>query len=88
MESKNLASKVTGVETYERHVGNKSSDGRDGNGNGSGSLEMTGQRGVVNTDEEVDPEVLEHAIQALENKKTAWWAYLTTRDFWLVLLIG
>jgi solute carrier family 35 protein F1/2 len=88
MESKNLASKVTGVETYETHLGDKSSEGLDGNGNGSGSLEMTGQRGVTATDEEVDPEILEHALQALENKKTAWWAYLTTRDFWLVLLIG
>jgi solute carrier family 35 protein F1/2 len=91
MENKNLAAKVTGVETYERHVREgyrKSSDGLDGNGNGSGSLEMTGQRDVTNSNEEVDPEVLEHAIQALENKKTAWWAYLTTKDFWLVLLIG
>lgn len=83
-----MASKVTGVETYA--VGNgesyrKSSDGLEGNG--SGSVEVTGQRGVTNA-EDVDPEVLEHAIQALENKKTAWWAYLTTKDFWLVLLIG
>lgn len=88
MENKNLATKVTGVETYA--VGNgegyrKSSDGLEGNG--SGSVEMTGPR-VVSNDDEVDPEVLEQAIQALENKKTAWWAYLTTRDFWLVLLIG
>jgi solute carrier family 35 protein F1/2 len=91
MENKNVATKVTGVETYERHVGesySKSSDGLEGNGNGSGSLEMAGQRVVTNPDEEIDPEILEHAIQALENKKTAWWAYLTTRDFWLVLLIG
>ena len=86
MENKN-ASKVTGVETYA--VGNgesyrKSGDGLEGNG--SGSVELTPQR--VASDEDVDPEVLEHAIQALENKKTAWWAYLTTKDFWLVLLIG
>ena len=88
MENKNSASKATGVETYA--VGNgegyrKSGDGLEGNG--SGSVEMTGQRAVTNAGE-VDPEVLEHAIQALENKKTAWWAYLTTKDFWLVLLIG
>jgi len=88
MENKNSASKATGVETYA--VGNgesyrKSGDGLEGNG--SGSVEMTGQR-VVTNGGEVDPEVLEHAIQALENKKTTWWAYLTTKDFWLVLLIG
>jgi solute carrier family 35, member F1/2 len=88
MANKNSASKVTGVETYA--VGNaetyrKSGDGLEGNG--SGSVEMTAQRVTTNA-EEVDPEVLEHAIQALENKKTSWWAYLTTKDFWLVLLIG
>jgi solute carrier family 35 protein F1/2 len=81
------ATKVTGVETYAAGNGEsygKSSDGLEGNG--SGSVELTPQR--IANDEEVDPEVLEHAIQALESKKTAWWAYLTTRDFWLVLLIG
>jgi solute carrier family 35, member F1/2 len=88
MADKHLATKVTGVETYA--VGNgdsyrKSSDGLEVAG--SDGIEIAGQRVGTNTDE-VDPEVLEHAIQALENKKTAWWAYLTTRDFWLVLLIG
>lgn len=36
----------------------------------------------------VSPEVLEHGIEAIEGKKSAWYAYLTTRDFWLVLTIG
>jgi solute carrier family 35 protein F1/2 len=76
------------VGTYA--VGNGDSYGKSSDGlevMGSDGMEMAGQRGVMNVDE-VDPEVLEHAIEALENKKTAWWAYLTTRDFWLVLLIG
>jgi hypothetical protein len=89
-----MTTRVTGVDTYA--VGNgesyhKSSDGLEADGSpveviGSNGMEMTGQR-VANEDY-VNPEVLEHSIQALENKKTAWWAYLTTRDFWLVLLIG
>ena len=91
MASQNMASKTTGVESYE--VGNgqsyrKSGDGLEGNENGSGSVEMTAQRVATNDGDDVDPEVLEHGIQALENKKTAWWAYLATRDFWVVLLIG
>ena len=90
-----MASKATGfktseVETQERHVGGsyKSSDGLEGNGDGSGSIEMVGERGINGNGVEVDPEVLEHAIEALEKKKTAWYAYLTTRDFWIVLMIG
>jgi len=90
MASKTTEVKTSAVETHERHVGDsyKSSDGLEGNGDGSGSIEMVGERGVVGDGDEVDPEVLEHAIEALEKKKTAWYAYLTTRDFWIVLMIG
>lgn len=90
MASKATGVKTSAVETHERHVGDsyKSSDGLEGNGEGSGSIEMVGERGVNGNGDEVDPEVLEHAIEALEKKKTAWYAYLTTRDFWIVLIIG
>ncbi|RFU32383.1 hypothetical protein B7463_g3950, partial [Scytalidium lignicola] len=37
---------------------------------------------------EVDTAVLEHAIEAIEEKKKAWYAYFLTRDFWIVLLLG
>ena len=50
-------------------------------------MEMVGDRGVSGEDE-VDPVVLNHAIEALEKRRTAWYAYLLTRDFWLVLVIG
>jgi hypothetical protein len=90
MASKATEVKTSAVETHERHVGDsyKSSDGLEGNGDGSGSIEMVGERGVNGVGDEVDPEALEHAIEALEKKKTAWYAYLTTRDFWIVLMIG
>jgi hypothetical protein len=79
-----------GIEAYERDVGGayrKSSDGLDGN-EGSGSIEMNG-RGIENDGEEVvDEVILAQGIQALESKRKHWYTYMTTKDFWLVLLIG
>lgn len=84
-----MATRVTGVDTYA--VGNGESDRKSSDGSpveviGSNGMEMSEHR--VTNEDDVNPEVLEHSLQVLENKKTAWWAYLTTRDFWLVLLIG
>lgn len=79
--------KATGVETNinslggERHT--KSSDGTAAAG--SGSFEMADDRA---TGDQIDGEILEHAIENLESKKKAWWAYLLTRDFWMVLILG
>lgn len=39
-------------------------------------------------DGDVPPEVLYQGIEALEGKGKVWYAYLMTRDFWLVLVIG
>jgi hypothetical protein len=93
MADKSLGTKTTAVEAYDRPLGNsyrKSGDGLYGNGQGSGSVEMTGDEGVraANGEDVVDEVVLEQGIQALESKKTAWYAYLTTKDFWIVLVIG
>jgi solute carrier family 35 protein F1/2 len=91
MASKNTT-KTTAIETQEdmgiAHVNGESykgSDGLEGPDEDSGSMEMRPQGDV---EDGVDGEVLEHAIEALEGKKKAWYAYLLTRDFWLVLLIG
>ncbi|KAF4629293.1 hypothetical protein G7Y89_g8856 [Cudoniella acicularis] len=77
--------KATGIEASELPVEQsyKADDGelRDG----SGSIEMTGNG---TGDENVNPEVLEYAIQALEGKKKHWYTYMTTADFWVVLAIG
>lgn len=88
MADKNTGTKFTAIET-QRDVGNgngESYKGSDGlaPGDDSGSLEIRAQVG----EDGVDAEVLEHAIEVLEGKKKAWYAYLLTRDFWLVLLIG
>ena len=72
MASKDMTTRVTGVDTYA--VGNGESYHKSSDGSPvevTGSMEMTGQR-VANEDD-VAPEVLEHSLQALENKKTAWW---------------
>lgn len=45
-------------------------------------------RNEMGEEEEVDAVVLEQGIQALENKGRKWYAYLLTKDFWIVLAIG
>ncbi|KUJ06344.1 DUF914-domain-containing protein [Mollisia scopiformis] len=87
MASKEFGAKTTAVETYEANGESyhKGSDGLEASGEGSGSIQMTGD-GQVNGD--VNPEVLEHAIEVLETKNKKWYAYLTTRDFWFVLALG
>jgi len=56
----------------------------------TGSLELNaqGDRHVNDGDEIVDDAVVEQGLEALEEKKKAWYAYFLTTDFWIVLLIG
>lgn len=49
-------------------------------------FEMDG-RGASN-ESSTNPEALGQALGALESKKTSWFAYLTTKEFWIVLAIG
>ncbi len=77
--------KSSGVETHVVGGDGKGSDGLEARGENSGSMEM---RADAHVGEEVDPEILERGIYALEARKTAWYAYLTTKDFWVVLVIG
>lgn len=82
--------KTTAIETHATPIGeyHKPSDGLHRNGESSRSIEMnTGVHGV-NGEEGVDGTVLEHAIVAIEGKNKKWYAYLLTRDFWFVLLLG
>jgi solute carrier family 35 protein F1/2 len=93
MVDKTLGTKTTAVETYERPLGNsyrKSADGLADNGQGIEGLEMSGEGVLSNTNEPevVEEAVLEQGLHALEGKNKAWYTYLTTRDFWIVLLIG
>lgn len=93
MADKTVGTATTAVDAYDRPLGNsyrKSADGMVDDGQGRGTLEMGGAgiATLVDDDEVVDEAVLEQGIHALEGKKKAWYAYLLTKDFWIVLLIG
>ncbi|TVY52706.1 putative solute carrier family 35 member, partial [Lachnellula suecica] len=74
--------KSTGIEAHAHPVEGESYKAPRG---GSGSLEL---RNTDGSEGDVEPEVLEHGIEALESKGKVWYAYLKTRDFWIVLAIG
>jgi hypothetical protein len=83
----------TAIETHDRALGNdqsyKSSDGLKGNELGHGSNEVSDEElRTAEGQETIDGLVLEQAIEAIESKKSKWWAYLTTREFWIVLFLG
>lgn len=59
-------------------------DRLEGTGDKTADMEMRAPAG----EDGVNAEVLEHALEALEGKKKVWYAYLLTKDFWLVMLIG
>lgn len=50
------------------------------------AIEMNGDRPISRDVSE--NEVLAEAIVNLESKNKKWWSYITTREFWLVLLLG
>ncbi|KAK0101352.1 hypothetical protein ONS95_006527 [Cadophora gregata] len=85
-----MATKSAFVETNTRgpmgETYRKSSDGLETNAQPVSSLDINGERRV--DDDDVNPEVLEHALESLEGKKKSWYSYLLTKDFWIVLLIG
>jgi hypothetical protein len=54
---------------------------------GSHSDEHAPHHGT-NATEGVERVELAHALQELEGKKKAWYAYLLTREFWAVLVLG
>ncbi|RDW66708.1 DUF914-domain-containing protein [Coleophoma crateriformis] len=87
MATKTVAgAKTSAIETQETPIESyyKPQEGAEG----SGSIELNPGHRSVHGEESVDPEILEHAIEALEGKKSSWYAYLLTRDFWIVLVIG
>ena len=89
MADKSLGTRTTAIEAFELPVGNNYRKSSDGLGEGNGDVEVTGDEvRAVEGEDNVDEAVVAQGLQALETKKTAWYAYLTTRDFWIVLCIG
>ena len=86
--SDTMAATKGDFQSYETHVvGNPESYRKNAELNELSS-DHTGQAGRGHSDDSVDPDAVGDALNALENKKTVWYAYLTTRDFWIVLAIG
>lgn len=54
-----------------------------GNGVGVGEINEMDMAGPVPSRVE-----LATALQMIEGRKTKWYAYLTTKDFWIVIIIG
>ncbi|KAI0599474.1 solute carrier family 35 member F1 [Biscogniauxia sp. FL1348] len=52
----------------------------------SHTVEVTG--GSSSNDEVATNEAVSQGLQQLEAKKVRWYSYLTTADFWIVLLVG
>jgi solute carrier family 35 protein F1/2 len=84
MATTDADAKSTAIETHDTKLANEDSNEL---GNGSNKVSVEGQE-LNGSEETVDEGVLERGIEALEAKKTKWWAYLATRDFWFVLLLG
>lgn len=75
--------KSAAIETHDTQLGNE----RANLGDGSNEV-SSGEPRATDSEDTIDPAALGQALDALEAKKTKWWAYLATRDFWIVLLIG
>jgi solute carrier family 35 protein F1/2 len=78
-------SKSTGIETQVNALGESYRKSTDGYVAQPPVIELAPH---ASREDEIDGVVLEHAIEAIESQKAAWWAYLVTRDFWIVMAIG
>jgi hypothetical protein len=74
--------KTSAIETHDNRMGENYRKTGDDSG-----MEMNYEQTHIAAAEN-EREVLEHAILALEQKKTTWYAYFTTVDFWIVLALG
>jgi hypothetical protein len=90
MASKGAEIKTSAVETHTTVIGNGASYGKSdddfglsGSGFGSGNGVGVEDPGRVASRAE-----LAIALQKIEGRKTKWYAYLTTKDFWIVIVLG
>jgi solute carrier family 35, member F1/2 len=96
MASKGAEIKTSAVETHTISIGNganyrKSEDdfgitgSRSGSGNGVGVEEIN----EMDIDGPAPSRVeLANALEKIEGRKTKWYAYLMTKDFWIVIVLG
>jgi hypothetical protein len=93
LRDEDMETKTSAIETHATGVDNGGSYRKSGEQIGS-PLGVRTEIGVAREQEmEADSEGVDRvdlavALQEIENKKHKWYAYLTTRDFWIVLLLG
>ena len=96
MASKGAEIKTSAIETHTTAIGNgasyrKSNDDFEITKSGSGSGNGVGVE-EINEMDTAAPEPsrveLATALQKIEGRKTKWYAYLTTKDFWIVIVLG
>ncbi|EPQ61852.1 Bgt-5423 [Blumeria graminis f. sp. tritici] len=44
--------------------------------------------GITNNEPQANTEIVQRGLEVIESKKSAWYTYLMTRDFWTVLILG
>lgn len=76
---------ATAVEANPTYAGDSYYEPGTTNKNFNGPVEL-GERS--HSDDSANPVAVEHGLTALESKKTRFFAYLRTREFWIVLAIG
>ncbi len=96
MASKGADIKTSAVETQTTAMRNGASYGKSDEyfgitGPGSGSGNGVGVAEINEMDmAEPGPSSVElaAALQKIEGRKTKWYAYLMTKDFWIVIILG
>jgi solute carrier family 35 protein F1/2 len=96
MVSKGNEIKTSAIETHTTAIGDssgymKSNDDFGVSGSGSGSGNGVGVEEINEMDiaEPIPSRIeLATALQKIEERKTKWYAYLTTKDFWIVIILG
>jgi len=93
MDLKGATTKTSAIETHEVQIGSSYRNQPDGyygakdGPSGAQAPEVVGDYEMTNGGG-IDREDLGHAIEVIESKKTKWYAYLLTRDFYAVLVLG
>lgn len=90
MGESDVTTKTSAVETHvspvEAYYGKAGEDfGPSTSGSDNQRVKGVYELGAPQNSEVVE---LSHAIEEIERKKTTWYAYLKTREFWFVLALG
>lgn len=91
MASKSAGKKISAVEVHTAVVGNSYRKSNDDFGiveSGSGSGNRVGETDGHEAIPTPSRAELATALQEIEGRKTKWYSYLTTKDFYIVLVLG